>query len=188
MTKPRVAILGLGIMGSGMAGRLLSAGFPLAVYNRNTDKAAPLRPAQARPWRLRRGRPRPQADIIISMVSDDIASRGVWLGENGALAGAARGSVLIESSTLTVGWVKELALPRPSADANCSMRRLPEPSPTRLPANCCSWSADRMRRSPPPDPFCRARARIHSSWPDWKRRADEAHQQFHVRRAGCLPG
>ncbi len=41
MSKPRVAILGLGIMGGGMAGRLLSAGFPVAVYNRNTDKAAP---------------------------------------------------------------------------------------------------------------------------------------------------
>jgi 3-hydroxyisobutyrate dehydrogenase len=43
------------------------------------------------------------------MVSDDTASRGVWLGENGALAGARRGAVLIECSTLTVGWVKELA-------------------------------------------------------------------------------
>lgn len=30
-------------------------------------------------------------------------------GRNGALAGAARGSVLIESSTLTVGWIKDLA-------------------------------------------------------------------------------
>ena len=42
MAKPRVAILGLGIMGSGMAGRVLSAGFPLVVFNRNRDKAAPL--------------------------------------------------------------------------------------------------------------------------------------------------
>jgi len=33
----------------------------------------------------------------------------VWLGENGALSGAATGSVLIESSTLSVGWIKELA-------------------------------------------------------------------------------
>ena len=43
------------------------------------------------------------------MVADDIASRGVWLGENGALAGALAESVLIECSTLTVGWIKELA-------------------------------------------------------------------------------
>ena len=37
MAKPSVAILGLGIMGSGMAARLLSANFPLAVYNRNRE-------------------------------------------------------------------------------------------------------------------------------------------------------
>ena len=95
-------------MGGGMAGRLLSAGFPVAVYNRNRDKSAPLASAGA----TVAGSPREaasKADVIISMVSDDVASRGVWLGENGALAGASRGAVLIECSTLTVGWIKELA-------------------------------------------------------------------------------
>src|SRR6266478_310357 len=108
MSKPRMAILGLGIMGAGMASRLLSAGFPVAVYNRNPDKAGPFSNAGA----LVAGSPREaasQAEIIISMVADDLASQGVWLGENGALAGAARGSLLIECSTLTVGWIKELS-------------------------------------------------------------------------------
>jgi 3-hydroxyisobutyrate dehydrogenase len=108
MSKPPVAILGLGIMGGGMASRLLSAGFPVAVYNRNPDKAVPFSAAGA----FVAGSPREaasHADIIISMVADDVASRSVWLGENGALAGAPRGSVLIESSTLTVGWIKELS-------------------------------------------------------------------------------
>jgi 3-hydroxyisobutyrate dehydrogenase len=108
MSKPRVAIIGLGIMGSGMSGRLLSAGFPLSVYNRNRDKAAPFAGTEA----VIAGSPREaasQAEIVISMVADDVASRGVWLGDNGALAGASRGSVLIECSTLTVGWIKELA-------------------------------------------------------------------------------
>ena len=108
MTKPRVAILGLGIMGGGMANRLLSNGFTVAVYNRNPEKAAALASAGA----LAAGTPREaasRADVVIGMVADDIASRNVWLGDNGALAGAARGSVLIESSTLTVAWVKELA-------------------------------------------------------------------------------
>jgi len=103
-----MAILGLGIMGAGMASRLLSAGFPVAVYNRNPDKAGPFSNAGA----LVAGSPREaasQAEIIISMVADDLASQGVWLGENGALAGAARGSLLIECSTLTVGWIKELS-------------------------------------------------------------------------------
>ncbi len=95
-------------MGGGMARRLLSSGYTVAVYNRNPEKAVALSSAGA----LVAGSPgeaASHADIVMSMVADDIASRNVWLGENGALAGAARGSVLIESSTLTVGWIKELA-------------------------------------------------------------------------------
>ena len=42
MANPRVALIGLGLMGSGMARRLLGAGFPLSVYNRNPERAAPL--------------------------------------------------------------------------------------------------------------------------------------------------
>ena len=109
MSKPRVAILGLGIMGSGMAARLLSADFPLTVYNRNRAKAAPFEKQGA----VVAASPREAAarsEIIISIVADDAASRAAWLGENGALAGASGGSVLIESSTLTVAWVKELAV------------------------------------------------------------------------------
>jgi 3-hydroxyisobutyrate dehydrogenase len=108
MAKPRVALFGLGIMGSGMAGRLLSAGLPLSVYNRNRDKAQPFVSNGAHLTNTPR-EAASRADIIISMVADDVGSREVWLGENGALAGAAPGSVLIESSTLTVGWIKELA-------------------------------------------------------------------------------
>ena len=43
------------------------------------------------------------------MVADDAASRAMWLGPDGAIAGAARGAVLVECSTLTVAWVHELA-------------------------------------------------------------------------------
>jgi 3-hydroxyisobutyrate dehydrogenase len=108
MSKPRIAFLGLGIMGSGMARRLLAHGFPLNVFNRSGDKAAPLAAAGARaastPREAASG-----ADVIMSMVADDIASRAIWLGENGALAGAKPGAVCLESSTVTVGWVRELA-------------------------------------------------------------------------------
>jgi 3-hydroxyisobutyrate dehydrogenase-like beta-hydroxyacid dehydrogenase len=43
------------------------------------------------------------------MVADDAASRNVWLGANGALACAKPGTLVIESSTLSPGWVTELA-------------------------------------------------------------------------------
>src|SRR5580692_6429805 len=92
MAKPNVAILGLGIMGSGMASRLLSANFPLAVYNRNREKSVPFAAGGA----YIAASPREaasRAQIILSMVADDAASRGVWFGEDGALAGASPGSV-----------------------------------------------------------------------------------------------
>jgi 3-hydroxyisobutyrate dehydrogenase len=108
MSKPHTAILGLGIMGSGMASRLLSLGFPVTVYNRNQAKADPLVSAGARLAHSPR-EAASNAAIVISMVADDNASRDVWLGPDGALAGARAGSVLIESSTVSVGWVKELA-------------------------------------------------------------------------------
>ena len=108
MSLPSVAFLGLGIMGGGMTRRLLGAGVPLTVYNRNRAKAEALIPAGAKvadsPRAAAAG-----ADIVIGMVSDDVVSRSLWLGESGALAGARPGPILIESSTLTVDWVRELA-------------------------------------------------------------------------------
>src|SRR5206468_4717475 len=49
------------------------------------------------------------ADIVFSMVADDAASRATWDGDRGALAGAKRGSIVVECSTVTVGRVRELA-------------------------------------------------------------------------------
>jgi 3-hydroxyisobutyrate dehydrogenase len=96
-------------MGTGMAGRLLSAGFPLTIYNRNQDKAAALAGAGVKLAKTPREAAE-NSDVIVSMVSDDVASREVWMGANGALSGARPRSHLIESSTLTVKWVLELAV------------------------------------------------------------------------------
>src|SRR4051794_17987465 len=108
MSKPRVAVLGLGIMGSGMARQALAAGFPLTVFNRTAHRAADLIKDGAILAHSAK-EAAANAEIVISMVADDNASRAMWLGDSGALAGAARGSVLLESSTLSVGWVKELS-------------------------------------------------------------------------------
>ena len=42
MEETKIALLGLGLMGSGMANRLLDAGYPLSVWNRNPDKTESL--------------------------------------------------------------------------------------------------------------------------------------------------
>ena len=108
MSKPRVAFLGLGIMGSGMARRLLANGFPVAVFNRDPQKAGAFADAGARVATSARDAAA-GAEVIISMVADDTASRAMWLGENGALSAAAPGTVCIDSSTVTVDWVRELS-------------------------------------------------------------------------------
>jgi 3-hydroxyisobutyrate dehydrogenase len=91
-----------------MARRLLANGFPLTVYNRNPEKSKPFATEGARVANSPREAAQ-NADVIIAMVSDDNASRSLWLGENGVLAGAKPGTICIESSTVTVNWIHELA-------------------------------------------------------------------------------
>jgi 3-hydroxyisobutyrate dehydrogenase len=107
-SKPRVAILGLGLMGTGMASRLLSQGFAVTVYNRSPAKGQVLQQSGANVAAT----PREAADgaaFILSMLADDVAARSVWLGDDGALSGAATRTILIESSTISVDWVRELS-------------------------------------------------------------------------------
>jgi 3-hydroxyisobutyrate dehydrogenase len=109
MSKPHIAFLGLGIMGSGMARRLLVNGFPLAVFNRNAEKTRPFAIDGAQVAASPRDAAE-HADFIISMVADDNASRSLWLGENGALSSARPGTICIECSTVTVNWARELSI------------------------------------------------------------------------------
>src|SRR5258706_3167222 len=103
-----VTLLGLGIMGTGMANNLLKAGFPLTIWNRTRSKAETFASQGARVAATPR-EAASEADVIISMVGDDNASRTVWLGDEGALAGAKSGAILVESSTLSPEWIHELA-------------------------------------------------------------------------------
>jgi 3-hydroxyisobutyrate dehydrogenase len=50
-----------------------------------------------------------RADVVISIVADNRASRSIWLGERGALSGVKPGTILIEASTLSPAWIGELA-------------------------------------------------------------------------------
>jgi 3-hydroxyisobutyrate dehydrogenase len=105
----RVAFLGLGNMGAGMAGRLIAAGHSVTVFNRTPERAAPLEKLGAR----RSPSPRAaaqNADVIIGMTADDESSNAVWMGTEGALAADNSPHALaIECSTLSHDWVIELA-------------------------------------------------------------------------------
>ena len=104
----KVAVLGLGTMGSGMAQNLLKAGHTVTVYNRTPAKAEALRTAGARVAGTAAEATR-DAEFVIAMLADDQASRDVWFGSDGALEAAGPGTVLIDSSTVSPVWVLELA-------------------------------------------------------------------------------
>jgi 3-hydroxyisobutyrate dehydrogenase len=105
---PAIAVLGLGAMGSRMAARLVAAGFSVRVWNRDAAKAAPLVSAGA----MLAATPQAaaaDADIILSMVTDDASARMVWCDPGtGAINGLKPGAVAIECSTVTPGWIAEL--------------------------------------------------------------------------------
>jgi 3-hydroxyisobutyrate dehydrogenase len=105
----KVAFLGLGAMGSRMAANLLQAGHELTVWNRKQKAAENLVAAGAKvastPRKAAEGN-----DFVIAMVSNDDASRQIWLDPaTGALAGMTTGALAVECSTLTPAWVLELA-------------------------------------------------------------------------------
>lgn len=104
--KPTIGFIGLGTMGFGMAGNLARAGFDLKIFSRKGRRLEQARPGIAY---VASSKAAARADVVISMVADDAASRAVWGGDDGALAGLQPGSVCMESSTLSLDWTGELA-------------------------------------------------------------------------------
>ena len=104
----RLGWIGTGVMGAAMADRLLDAGYALTVFNRSPEKLDPL---------LKRGakaaaNPRAVAaasDVTVTMVGFPEDVRQVVLGENGVLAGAAPGSILVDMTTSAPALAVEIA-------------------------------------------------------------------------------
>jgi 3-hydroxyisobutyrate dehydrogenase len=105
----RIAFIGLGNMGLGMARRLLQAGHDLRVFNRSRSKATELERAGAGVCRTPR-EAAAGADAVIGMTANDSSSRSVWLGPDGVLAAKlAPRALAVECATLSHDWVMELA-------------------------------------------------------------------------------
>jgi 3-hydroxyisobutyrate dehydrogenase len=107
MGETRIALLGLGLMGSGMAGRLLDAGYPLTIWNRTPDKTRAFAERGATVAKSPR-QAVAGAAVVVSMLADVVVCRDVWLGRGEAIVDAAPGTILVESSTVTVEWIDEL--------------------------------------------------------------------------------
>jgi 3-hydroxyisobutyrate dehydrogenase len=95
-------------MGTPMSQRLITAGYPVTVYNRNKDKENALKAAGA----TTAGTPAElagQTAVIFIMVSDDQAVRDIFHGNDGLLKAAAPGKLIINMSTVSPGISKEMA-------------------------------------------------------------------------------
>ena len=106
--SPRIAFIGLGVMGYPMAGHLKSKGYDVTVYNRTASKAedwvkkhggksAPTPAAAAR-----------DADFVMLMVGNDNDLLDVALGKDGALAGMKKGAILVDHTTASADAARKL--------------------------------------------------------------------------------
>ena len=98
--KPSVGLIGLGLMGRPIAANLLKKGFSLTVWNRTPSRGRELASQGAKVAST------PQetaaaSDVLMMIVSDPPAVEQVLWGKDGAFAGLRRGSVLVDSSTVS---------------------------------------------------------------------------------------
>lgn len=103
-----VGFVGLGVMGGGIARRLLAAGHAVHGYNRTREKARPLEDLGL----VLRDTPREvaeAADVAFSMVTNVAALRAVAEGQDGILAGLAPGKVWVDMTTAAPAVSRELA-------------------------------------------------------------------------------
>jgi len=104
---PPVAVIGLGRMGSEIAGSLLRAGFPVVVYNRTAEKTRPLVEAGAQAMATPAAAAR-AAKYVVTSLMGDASIAAVIEGPDGLLAGLARGAVHIGASTISADMTRRL--------------------------------------------------------------------------------
>jgi len=104
----KIGFVGLGAMGSRIAGRLLDAGQELYGTNRTKSKAQPLIERGLR-WRDTPREVAAAAQVVFSMVTDDAALHAVTSGPDGILAGLQDGKVYVDMSTVSPRASREVA-------------------------------------------------------------------------------
>ncbi|RMH86792.1 NAD(P)-dependent oxidoreductase [Pseudomonas sp. AOB-7] len=107
-TLPALAFAGIGLMGLPMTRRLLAAGYPLTLWNRSTDKCAPLLAQGAHrvetPAELCR-----EANVVMLCLANTEVVREVVFGPGGIVEGARPGQLLVDFSSLEPAATREMA-------------------------------------------------------------------------------
>jgi 3-hydroxyisobutyrate dehydrogenase-like beta-hydroxyacid dehydrogenase len=104
----RVAFIGLGKMGAGIARNIQKAGFPLTVYNRTASKTQPFVEAGATMVASAR-EAAAGADVVLTSLMGDESVKAVVAGNEGVLAGLSPGAIHVETSTISPACATELA-------------------------------------------------------------------------------
>ncbi len=97
--KPQIAFIGIGLMGSRMGTRLLHAGYPVAIYDRNLEKCEPLGKLGARLADSVADAVQ-NADMVLTSLAGKDAIETVYFGDKGVVPAAPRGCLIIDLSSL----------------------------------------------------------------------------------------
>ena len=104
----KVAFIGTGIMGAPIAGHILDAGYPVAVYNRTKSKTDEL-VARGAVWAESPAAAAKGADVIFTMVGYPADVEEVYLSGDGLLAAAKPGAYLIDLTTSAPELARDIA-------------------------------------------------------------------------------
>lgn len=103
----KLGVVGLGIMGSGIASNFLKKGYSVFVWNRTPEKIKKFvelgAAACAIPAEVAKN-----SDVVFEVTANDESSKAVWLGKKGILSGATSKTICIANATLSIKWVDEL--------------------------------------------------------------------------------
>lgn len=97
---PKVAVVGLGRMGSAMARRFAETGHELVLWNRDRSKAEAVAADTGAAIADTPAAAAAEAGTVVSSLADDRAVRDVYLGDQGIAAGIRSGSIAIDTSTV----------------------------------------------------------------------------------------
>jgi 3-hydroxyisobutyrate dehydrogenase len=106
--RTRLGWIGTGVMGASMCGHLMKAGYPMTIYSRTRAKAEPLLAAGAS-WANSPREVAEASQIVFSIVGFPTDVREALLGDEGALAGAGPGSILVDMTTSQPTLAREIA-------------------------------------------------------------------------------
>ncbi|MGY6703894.1 NAD(P)-dependent oxidoreductase [Roseinatronobacter sp.] len=104
----KIAFLGLGVMGGPMAGHLARAGHDVTVYNRTQAKAEAWVAANGGAWAKTPREAAGGAEFVMACVGNDDDLRSVCLGDEGAFAGMAEGTIFVDHTTVSAQVTREL--------------------------------------------------------------------------------